>query len=185
MLIMKTSLSQILRGGAALVAAGALCAAVSAQTDNALPTPTPTPAGSLDHADRAFMKKAAAAGMKEVAISQAVVDRLTNPQLKEFARQMVTDHTNANNELMALAQQKGVELPQKDETSLSESWSEKGGDLDRKYVKTMVEDHEEAVKLFTKGSQSRDPDVAAFAQKTLPVVQHHLEMAKDLKTSVQ
>lgn len=183
---MKMNLPMILRGGAAFLAAGALCAAVSAaQNDNALPTPTPAPTGSLDHSDKAFIKKAAKAGMKEVTISQAVEDRLTNPQLKEFARQMVTDHTNVNNQLMALAQQKGVELPQKDETSLTEKWTEKGGDLDKKYIKTMVEDHEEAVKLFTKASQSSDADVASFAQKTLPALQHHLEMAKDLNTSVQ
>ena len=183
---MNTNLSKIMRGGAAFIAAGALCAAVSAaQADNALPTPTPAPTSSLDHSDKSFIRKAAKAGMKEVAISQAVQDRLRNPQLKEFARQMVNDHTNANNQLMALAQQKGVEMPEKDETSLSEKWTEKGGDLDKEYIKTMVDDHEEAVKLFTKASQSRDPDVAAFAQKTLPVVEHHLEMAKDLNTSVQ
>jgi putative membrane protein len=182
---MKTNPPKMLRGCSAVIAAAALFATGVAQTDNALPTPTPAETGTVAHADRAFMKKAAAAGMKEVAISQAVVDRLTNPQLKEFARQMVTDHTNANNQLMALAQQKGVELPPKDETSLAESWTEKGGDLDRKYINVMVSDHEEAVKLFTKGSQSGDSDVASFAQKTLPVIQHHLEMAKDLKTSIQ
>jgi putative membrane protein len=182
---MNTKLSRFLRGGAAFIAAGALCATLAAQSDNALPTPTPTQTGSLDHADRSFLRKAATAGMKEITVSQAVLERLTNPQLKEFARQMVTDHTNVNNQLMTLAQQKGVELPQKDETSLTEKWTEKGGDLDKKYIKTMVSDHEEAVKLFTKAAQSSDPDVAAFAQKTLPVLQHHLEMAKDLNTSIQ
>jgi putative membrane protein len=97
---------------------------------------------------------------------------------------MVTDHTAANSDLMALAQQKGVELPAKDESSLSDDWSKKTGDLDRKYVKEMVSDHEEAVKLFEKASKSSDPDVAAFAQKTLPTLQHHLAMAQDLKTSI-
>ncbi len=184
---MNMNLPRLLRGCTAIAAAASLAAVLAAQTDNALPTPTPTESSdtSSSHADRAFMKKAAKAGMKEIAISQAVMDHLSNPQLKEFARQMVTDHTNANNQLMALAQQKGVELPQKDEASLTEDWSEKTGDLDRKYVKVMVSDHEEAVKLFEKAAQSSDADVAAFAQKTLPVVQHHLEMAKDLKASIQ
>jgi putative membrane protein len=186
---MNTNLPRFLRGCSALAVAASLTAVLAAQTDNALPTPTPTPTEANDttstHAERAFMKKAAKAGMKEIAISQAVLDHLANPQLKEFARQMITDHTNANNQLLALAQQKGVEIPPKDEASLTEGWSEKTGDVDRKYIDVMVSDHEEAVKLFEKASQSSDADVAAFAQKTLPVIQHHLQMAKDLKASIQ
>jgi putative membrane protein len=156
---------------------------VPSPTPTAAPTAAPTPA--VAHGDRSFMRKASNAGAKEIAISQAVLDHLANPQLKEFARQMITDHTNANNQLMALAQQKGVEIPPKDEASLTEGWSEKSGDVDRKYIDVMVSDHEEAVKLFEKASQSSDADVAAFAQKTLPVIQHHLQMAKDLKASIQ
>lgn len=184
---MKTHPHTFLRGCSALVLAASLSTALLAQTDNVIPTPTPTPTsseGTVAHSDRAFMKKAAKAGMKEITVSQAVMDHLSNPQLKSFAQQMVTDHTAANSDLMALAQQKGVELPAKDESSLSDDWSKKTGDLDRKYVKEMVSDHEEAVKLFEKASKSSDPDVAAFAQKTLPTLQHHLAMAQDLKTSI-
>jgi putative membrane protein len=179
-----------LRGCSALVLAASLSTALLAQTDNALPTPTPTPTSAtapestLSHGDKAFIKKAAKAGMKEITVSQAVMDNLSNPQLKAFAQQMVTDHMAANTELMALAQQKGVEVPAKDESALSTDWSKKTGDIDRKYVKEMVSDHEEAVKLFEKASKSSEPDVAAFAQKTLPTLQHHLSMAQDLKSTV-
>jgi putative membrane protein len=153
------------------------------------PTPTPTEAPSdaskstLNHHDRAFLKKAASAGMKEIAVSQAVMDHLTNPQLKQFAQTMVTDHSAANSALMSLAASKNYELPAQD-PSIADDWSKKTGDVDRAYVKEMVSDHEEAVKLFEKGSKSEDPDIAAFAQKTLPTLQHHLMMAQDLKASI-
>ena len=49
----------------------------------------------------------------------------------------------------------------------------------------MKSDHEDAVKLFEKASKSDDLEVAAFAQKTLPALLHHLEMAKDLKKTVK
>ena len=179
------------RGCAALVVAASLSSALLAQMD---PTPTPTPTATptpsattestVSHSDRAFMKKAAKAGMKEITVSQAVMGNLSNAQLKAFAQQMVTDHTAANAELMALASQKGVELAAKDESSLSDDWSKKTDDIDRKYVKEMVSDHEEVVKLFEKATKSSDPDVAAFAQKTLPTLQHHLMMAQDLKNSI-
>ena len=148
------------------------------------PTPTPTAASTLAHSDKGFLRKAAKAGMKEIDVSQAVMDHLSNPQARSFAQQMITDHTAANNGLMALAQQKGVEIPATDDSSLINDWTKKTDNVDRAYIKEMVSDHEEAVKLFEKASKSSDPDVAAFAQKTLPTLQHHLSMAQDLKSTI-
>lgn len=181
---MKTTIPTILRSGAFVLAAS-----LAATTFAAEPADTSTPAPSTDnsrmgHHDRAFFEKAAKAGMKEVAVSQAVMGNLTNQSVRDFANMMVTDHTAANNELMALAARKGIALPTNDTAKLTEKWSEKGGNVDKKYMHEMVEDHEDAVKLFEHASKSDDPDVAAFAQKTLPTLQHHLGMAKDLKKSL-
>jgi putative membrane protein len=189
---MNPSSIKISRRVAAALMAATFCAALTAQVP---PTPTPTPTDmppsnmpdkdnpSLAHHDKAFLKKAAKSGMAEVAISEAVMDHLSNAQLKSFAQMMVTDHTAANNELASLAASKGVMLPPQD-PDLVTDWSKKTDDVDSTYVKKMVSDHEDAVKLFEKASKSSDPDIAAFAQKTLPTLQHHLEMAQDLKKTV-
>jgi putative membrane protein len=174
---------------AAALFAASLCTSLLAQVT---PTPTMTPTmmpkdpsadtstdSGLAHHDRAFLKKAAASGMKEVDVSRAVMDRLSNTHAKDLAQMMITDHTAANEELMTIASNKGVKLPDED-LSVSADWAKKTGDIDSKYAKQMVSDHEEAVKLFEKGTHSMDPDIAAFARKTLPVLQHHLEMAQDL-----
>ncbi len=183
---MKTSIQSSLRG-ATFILAASLAATLAAQTTDTSATPS-APAtmpdnSKLAHHDKAFLRKAAECGMKEVAVSQAVMARLTNPQVQGFANAMVTDHTAANNELMALAVAKGFTLPAAD-PKVTDKWSEKSGELDKKYIKEMVEDHEDAVKLFEKAGKSDDPDIAAFAIKTLPTLQHHLEMAKDLKKSL-
>jgi len=136
----------------------------------------------LSHHDRSFLKSAAKAGMKEVAISQAVMAQLSNPQAKLLAQAMITAHSAANAELAALAARKGFELP-KEDADIASDWARKI-DVDGKYIKEMVSDHEEAVKLFEKGAKSDDPDIAAFAQKALPTLQHHLMMAEDLKKSL-
>jgi putative membrane protein len=148
------------------------------------PTPTLTPdqppaSGGISHRDHGFLMKAAKAGNKEIAVSEAVMDRLSSAPLKVFAQTMVTDHTAAGADLAALAASKNVQLPPPDST-IGDDWSKKTGDIDSAYIKEMVSDHEEAVKLFEKGSKSSDPDIAAFAQKTLPTLQHHLMMAQDL-----
>ena len=96
---------------------------------------------------------------------------------------MVTDHTAANNELAALTASKGAELPILD-ADLASDWSKKTEKVDSKYVKEMLADHEDAVKLFEKGSLSKDPEIAAFAQKTLPTLEHHLKLVQDLDKSI-
>jgi putative membrane protein len=180
---------------AAALLAVTLCGGLAAQVaptptptpaDATLPSPTPTPTpetGKVSHHDKEFLKKAAKSGMAEIAISQAVIDHLSNADLKAFAQQMVTDHTAANNELASLAATKGVMLPPQDPDLITD-WSKKTDDVDRTYVKKMVSDHESAVKLFEKASKSSDADIAAFAQKTLPTLQHHLMMARDLAKTI-
>lgn len=189
---MKNKIQSTLRG-AAFVLAASLAATLAAQTTTTETTAsgsttttssTVTPNAKLAHHDHVFFKKAAECGAKEIAVSQAVMGSLTNAQVRAFAAQMVTDHTAVASELSTLAMAKGVSLPPADTVKLTEKWSEKSGNVDKKYIHEMVEDHEDAVKLFEKASKSDDPDVAAFAQKTLPALQHHLGMAKDLKKSL-
>ena len=190
---MKTKRQNSLRG-AAIVLAVSFATILSAQTpDTTAPAITPTkdavesaPSDSpkAPHHIRSFFEKAAKSGAKEVAVSQAVMGHLTNPAVRAFANSMVADHTAANKELMLLAVSKGVALPETETSKLTEKWSDKSGNVDRKYVHEMVEDHEDAVKLFEKAAKSDDADIAAFAQKTLPTLQHHLMMAQDLKKTL-
>ncbi|MEO6003000.1 MAG: DUF4142 domain-containing protein [Opitutus sp.] len=165
----------------------------AATTTSAVPATTPERHATaitdskLSHGDRSFFEKAAKSGMKEIAVSKGAMDRLNNPQVKQFAQMMVTDHTGANTELMALAAAKGVVLPAKDskEMKLDEKWSKKTKGVDEDYMEAMISDHKDAVDLFEKAAKSDDADIAAFARKTLPTLQQHLTMAKDLHKSVK
>lgn len=139
--------------------------------------------------DSEFMTKAASGGMLEVELGKVVAQRATTPAAKQFAQQMVTDHTKANNELKALAATKKFKLPASlgdDQKKVyDEVLTEKGAKLDRKYVSEMVDDHEEDVKEFQEAStKSSDPAVKAFAAKTLPVLQMHLTMIKKIQASM-
>ena len=50
----------------------------------------------------------------------------------------------------------------------------------------MVDDHEKDVEEFRKASQDlKDPDLRAWANKTLPVLEHHLAMAKDIASKTK
>ncbi len=166
---MNNSKTHLLRLAAGLVAATFLCS-----------LPAKAASSTLSHSDRIFLEKAAKSGMKEVDVSRAVQDRVVNPQVKSTATMMIAEHTAANEELKALAASKGVTLPA-ETVKVSEKWSKKDKDLDDDYIKEMKEDHEDAVELFEKAAKSDDADIAAFARKTLPALQHHLSMVKEIK----
>jgi putative membrane protein len=101
---------------------------------------------------------------------------------------MVDDHTKAGNELKALADAKGVKVP--DEPSMAQKASitvlasQEGAKFDKNYSESIgVKAHEDTVKLFKKAAaDAKDADIKAFATKTLPTLEHHLQMAKELKT---
>jgi putative membrane protein len=61
-----------------------------------------------------------------------------------------------------------------------------GPSFDKMYASQIdVSAHEDAVKLFqTAATNAKDPEIKAFAAKTAPALQHHLEMAKTLQQTV-
>lgn len=145
---------------------------------------------NVAHADAAFMKQAAQNGLAEVEASRIAATKATNTQVKSFAQQMVDDHTKANDELKALAAAKGVTLPT--EPSMAQKAKLKllqgadGANFDKRYAESFgLKAHEDTISLFQKESKkAKDADVKAWAEKTLPALQHHLEMAKDMEKSV-
>jgi len=139
--------------------------------------------------DAAFMKEAAQAGNAEVEASKLAQTKAQRADVKTFAQTMIDDHTKVGDELKALAASKKVELPtgpsvmQKGELKMIDAGAD--AKFDERYVKAFgVKAHEDTVKLFQEAaSEAKDADVKAFAQKTLPGLQHHLEMARSLQTA--
>lgn len=133
-----------------------------------------------------FWIKAAQGGIAEVELSQLALKKAQNPEVKNFAQKMVADHTKANNELKALAAKKNVTLPTETDAAhrakLNQLEGLSGADFDRAYVETMVSDHEATVQLFEKqASEEADPELKAFALKTLPNLKMHLEAIKNIQ----
>ncbi|MDO7845169.1 DUF4142 domain-containing protein [Hymenobacter sp. M29] len=139
--------------------------------------------------DSEFLTKAASGGMLEVEMGKQVLARAITPEAKKYAQQMVDDHTKGNAELMALAAKKNITLPTTlgDEHAkvLKDVVEEKGVKMDQEYMKEMLKDHEEDVKEYTDASiKASDPDIKAFAAKTVPMLKMHLDMVTKMKVAV-
>ena len=147
-------------------------------------SPMSTTNGQLSSSDESFLRKAAAGGAAEVELGNLAKDRAPDPDVKQFAQKMVTDHSRANDELKRLAQKKGVTISDMpDSTSkreLDRLSKLSGAEFDKAYSKLMVSDHEKDVSEFEKESKNaKDPDVKDFAAKTLPTLRDHLRMARE------
>jgi putative membrane protein len=136
--------------------------------------------------DANFMEQAAQNGNAEIAASKLAQAKAKRPEVKAFADKMVTDHMRVADELKQLAASKKVDLPidpsvmQKGKLKMIEAGSD--DKFDERYIREFgVKAHEETLRLFeTAAQKATDADVKAFAQKTLPALQDHLEMARKL-----
>jgi putative membrane protein len=138
-----------------------------------------------DGADPAtFVTKAAQGGMTEVALSKAAATKSNDASVKKFAQQMVQDHQKANDELSAIAQKTGLNVPAsldaEHQAVVQKINNKSGGEFDQAYGRQMALDHAKTVALFEGATQSSDADLAAFAKKTLPTLREHKQMAGKL-----
>jgi putative membrane protein len=159
-------------------------------TDTSATTSTTATSASVSDADKEFMAKAAQGGMAEVSLGQMAATKGTSNDVKAFGNRMVSDHGKANEELTQLATSKGVTLPTDLDTEskkTSDELSKKiGKAFDKAYMSDMVEDHEKDVAEFQKESSSaQDPDLKNWVTKTLPTLQDHLKMAKQINAKVK
>ncbi|HEU4458962.1 MAG TPA: DUF4142 domain-containing protein [Methylibium sp.] len=147
-------------------------------------------AQTLARADADFMKEADHANRTEIEASGLALKSASSEKVKAFAKQMSSDHSKVGDELKTLAEKKGVALP--GEPSLAQQAkikllaAMKGERFDRQYAEIVgVTAHEDTIKLFRKAAaEASDPDVKAFARKTLPQLEHHLKSASTLKQAV-
>ena len=142
------------------------------------------PAG-MSSQDHKFVMEAAMGGMMEVELGRWAAQKGTSDAVKQFGRRMVDDHSKANQELMTLASSKGMTLPtaldDKHQKDVAKITATSGAEFDRAYSKMMLKDHEQDVKEFERQStRGGDPEIRAFAARTLPTLQEHLQMVRTL-----
>jgi len=152
-------------------------------------TTNPNKESSLSSSDQHFVMEAAKGNKAEVELGQVAAQKSSNPQVKRFAQMMVKDHTQALNQLQQLAEKKKLTLPSdlpddaKDLESKINSAS--GSELDKTYMDGMVQDHEKDVREFKDASKdSQDNDVKQWASSTLPILQQHLQKAKQIDSKL-
>jgi putative membrane protein len=161
-----------------VIFAGCACGALALAQSNSVPA-----------ADRMFMDKAAQGGLAEVQLGQLAQQKASSQAVKDFGSRMVKDHSMANDQLKSVAAGQNVTLPTsldaKDKALYDRLSGLSGTAFDKAYMQAMIKDHNQDIAEFKKeSSKGKDQQARSFASMTLPTLEDHLRMAKQVGSEV-
>ncbi len=157
----------------------------------AMPAPAPAPPAMTDGN---IMAKLDADNVADSTAGAMGVAKGTHADVKEFGRMLMKDHHALRVEGMALAKKDNITLtmPAGDadeaaEKAVADSMTAmpKGADWDKFYVDHMVAGHEKVLRFAQDGANAaQNADLKAMIEKATPVVQKHLDKAKEIHTKL-
>jgi len=176
----KTRLPKFIAGsasklGMALMAVGLLLSIPCAKAET-----------TVSMADTRFILAAAQGGMTEVELGELAATNGMRDDVKNFGHMMVKDHTAINDDLKALAAQKGVTLPDsldaKHQAMVDKLTALTGSEFDDAYINGMIKAHQKDAKAFkAETAATQDADIKSFLDKSIPVVEAHLQHVTAMK----
>jgi putative membrane protein len=142
-----------------------------------------------ENADAEFVAKASSGGLAEVKLGQLAQERGASMAVKNFGVKMMTDHTDAGNQLQVVAKGEGMQVApeetQDDRATYERLNTLSGPAFDQAYAAAMVQDHEQDLVDFEREAiKGQNAAVRKFAADTIPTLRQHLELAKEMAKSV-
>ncbi|HYE18514.1 MAG TPA: DUF4142 domain-containing protein [Tepidisphaeraceae bacterium] len=125
-----------------------------------------------------FAMKAAESGMCEVQLGKLAQTKGTSDQVKQLGRMLEQEHSQANQELMSVAKAKNIDLPttvgEDKQAELDAFGKLEGKAFDNAFLLHNIKGHLKSVMMFrTEAQNGTDPEIKAWAAKTLPALQKH------------
>jgi putative membrane protein len=143
-------------------------------------------AGNQEEKDAQYLVDAYSNGLYEIEASQHARQKATRNDVKELASLMIEDHAKLNESIKSLSTAKQVSLQQgltEDQLKqIKECQDKKGADYDEAYVKKLIKNHEEAIKMAEQAAdKATDNEIRNLFSSTLPSFRHHLEIAMSIQ----
>ena len=144
----------------------------------------------LSSTDQQLFMQVAMGGMRQLMLSQAVLTKATNEQVRMLAQSEVEEQTNLSNKLKQIATAKGASMPQQPDaetTALVNSIQNMSADeVNLFYLREGgIKGHEllRATMNTVRGNASDDA-LEALAKATLPVIKTHLKVSKKVESQL-
>jgi putative membrane protein len=135
-----------------------------------------------------FINEAARSDMYEIQSSQLATTKASSQAVKDFANQMIRDHTNSTQIVMAAAQSAGMNptppsLDSRRAGMISQLQGASGADFDRMYLRQQLMAHQEALALHSGYAKNGDNTaLRGAAAQIAPIVQQHLAHVQGMQS---
>ena len=144
---------------------------------------------SVSASAKSFLTDAIKGDASEIKLGQLAEKNGGSSGVKDFGKTLVTDHTKAEQQAKATAEQVGVNAPAEPTNSAQQEYDKlakmKGADFDKEFVSHMVKDHKKDIANFQKQADAKNGPVSQLAQQQLPTLQKHLQIAQSLQKKQQ
>ena len=136
-----------------------------------------------ENRDERFVKNAAEDNMDELQLLNLIGSKAMSKELRKAAADMRGDHEKVAAQVAEYAAAHNITIEvdtMNDSHDLADNKA--GTDWDRKALNELVDDHESAVKRFENAtSDVNDAGLRTWTVNTLPVLQKHLAMLKEMQ----
>ncbi|HEX7845075.1 MAG TPA: DUF4142 domain-containing protein [Chitinophagaceae bacterium] len=153
-----------------------------AKDDNAMNNNTVT----VDQESSEFLVRVADAGMNEVDITKLAQEKASIPEVKSLASMLWTDHSQLNQQVKQLAQERNITLPSTTSADhakeMDDLKAKTGKNFDREFIRKMISKHNSSIDAFEKAVKDvKDSGVRTFADNTLPKLRMHRDSAQAIE----
>lgn len=144
----------------------------------------------LSTGDKSFLKMAAESNMTEAHLGQMAESQASETTVKTLGKTLDQDHTQAYEALQDVATKTGQTIPNGIDVSkdpaIKRLMNLKGTAFDRDFLRHEIQDHQKTIAQFKREAEhGENPDIKAYADKTLPTLENHLRQAEDLAKSAK
>jgi putative membrane protein len=134
--------------------------------------------------DSKLIFQMAGSNIMEVRLGQSAQQKASNAAVKQFAQQMVTDHTNLENQLASVVSKNGTFQPamgKENEAEVARLEKLSGAQFDQQYMTSMIQHHQQDISLLqSEGQSATSAEARQLVAASLPVLQRHLTMASQV-----
>jgi putative membrane protein len=139
--------------------------------------------------DQQFVDLAGQTDMVEINLGKLAQTSASSQAVKDYAQMLITDHTKDFNQLYDVAHEANLKRPDAIDTEHNKTMIDpfqklKGTAFDHHYIQEMVAGHTKAIAVYKKeAADAESPAVKTYAENTIPVLEKHLDGAKELEKS--
>lgn len=137
-----------------------------------------------------FVEDATTSSLMEVQLGNIAQKKAMSQQVRDYAKMMVTDHTDASQKLTPVLTTLSITAPtaleKEDQDKIDNLNQKTGKDFDKEYIDKMVNDHKDNVNKFEDAQKNLPSgELRTWVENTLPVLRQHLIQAETLQETLK